>query len=281
MTPKVSVVMPVFNAERHLAESIESVLCQDVSLELLAVDDCSQDRSIEILEQYAEQDTRIRVLRNNTNQKCAHSRNRAILEARGEFIALQDADDVSLPERLARQLDFLEHNPDYIGVGCAMRTIDETGRETNDPYFRGGLSWEEIRATLPVKDCIPNPTLVLRTGIARQYLFSTGEMYYAEDYELRLRLCADGHRLFKLSDQLVFYRVREQSVTRMTYRTMNPRWQVFVAKTWFLRNRLKRRKLGYFEFRVGLYGLMDLIHVILREPFRRFSNRVGNESTPS
>ncbi len=105
-SPVITVLMPMFNAASHLRESVASVLAQSFrDFELLVVGDGSVDETASLLKEFS--DARIRVLRNDENQGLVASLNRGLSEARGEWIARQDADDISHPMRLARQLEFV------------------------------------------------------------------------------------------------------------------------------------------------------------------------------
>ena len=94
----VSVIMPAYNAGAYIAQAIESVLCQKVSLELLVIDDCSADSTAEIVTRYTQQDERVILIRNTRNQGVAESRNIGIRRARGTYLAFLDADDWWQPE---------------------------------------------------------------------------------------------------------------------------------------------------------------------------------------
>ncbi len=127
--PLVSVVMPAYNAERHLAQAIESILKQTLSdLELIIVDDCSTDRTPEIIDSYVAADPRVRGVRNDSNLGPAGSTNRGVAQARGELIAGMDADDISIPSRLKRQVDFLAEHPDVAIVGSYVSHINEANK---------------------------------------------------------------------------------------------------------------------------------------------------------
>ena len=123
--PLLTVLMPVYNAEKFLAESINSILSQTYSdFELLILDDASTDNSLKIIKAYAKEDKRIKVLINNnkTNQKQAKSRNILLKKAtKTEFIAWIDADDISSPHWLQTQIDFLKKNPKIDVVSCHWR----------------------------------------------------------------------------------------------------------------------------------------------------------------
>lgn len=107
----VSIVTPNYKCERFIAKTIESVLAQTyTNLEMIIVDDCSPDNSYNIACEYAAKDSRIKVLKNETNSGAAISRNRAIEVANGEFVAFLDSDDIWLPNKLERQIAFMKEN---------------------------------------------------------------------------------------------------------------------------------------------------------------------------
>lgn len=131
--PALSVFMPVYNAGEYLRPAIESVLSQTFSdFEFLIVDDGSTDHSVDIIQSY--DDPRIRLIRQE-NQGCYPARNRAIAEACGEFLANMDADDISLPERFAKQVAYLRENPEVVLVGTHVLgcDVEDTFRLTQ-PY---------------------------------------------------------------------------------------------------------------------------------------------------
>src|SRR5690625_3066297 len=121
----ISVVMPAFNEERWISESIQSILDQSFrDFELIIVDDGSTDKTFEIASSF--EDPRVKVYRQE-NMGPAAARNKALSLVKGQYIALQDADDRSKPERLEKQYDFLENNLDYIAVGTDADYIDKDG----------------------------------------------------------------------------------------------------------------------------------------------------------
>ncbi len=117
--------MPVYNGEKYLAEAIESIIKQTFSdFEFLIVDDGSQDGSAKIIREYEGRDGRVRLIQLDTNSGQANAQNRGFAEARGEYIALMDCDDVSLPERLRKKVDFLQGNPEIGLVGSCIQSVD-------------------------------------------------------------------------------------------------------------------------------------------------------------
>lgn len=129
MTPKISVLMPVYNGEIYLRESINSVLNQTFTdFEFIIIDDGSTDSTWEILTTYTKQDPRIKLFKNEQNIGLTNSLNKGLNLAKGEYIARQDADDVSLPKRFEKQTELLDNSPETILVSCDIDTIDSEGR---------------------------------------------------------------------------------------------------------------------------------------------------------
>ena len=129
--PLISVCMPVYNAKRYLGEAVESILSQTFrDFEFLIIDDGSTDRSLAILQRYAAQDARIR-LSSEPNAGYVVRLNEMLHQARGDLIARMDADDVALPERFARQVEFLRSHPEVDVVGGAHENIDSKGHLLN------------------------------------------------------------------------------------------------------------------------------------------------------
>src|SRR5437868_2907435 len=118
--------MTVYNSEEYLREAIESILGQTFTdFEFIIIDDGSTDRSADIVNSYS--DTRIRFLSNSSNLGLVASLNEGIERARGEYIARMDCDDVSLPERLAKQVTFMDSRPELAASGTWAKEIDEEG----------------------------------------------------------------------------------------------------------------------------------------------------------
>lgn len=214
--PTVSVLMPVYNAERYLGEAVESILGQTFAdFEFLIVDDGSTDRSRAILERYAAQDPRIR-LTSRPNTGYAAALNELLGLARGELVARMDADDVALPERLARQVDYLRAHPDVVCVGTAVHFIDAAGRFLWDRH--PGMEHEAIQERALAGDCALNhPSVMMRRAALEAVGGYHVEFMPAEDLDLWLRLGEVG-RLTNLSDVLMKYRQHEASFSEQHQR---------------------------------------------------------------
>lgn len=128
MKPKISVLTSAYNAEPYIGESIESILSQTFKdFELIIVDDCSTDKTLKVIQKYAKKDKRIRVIVNKTNQGVGKNRNILKNNAKGIYIAWQDADDISPKNRLLHQYQYLESHPNAWIVGGYLEFFDETG----------------------------------------------------------------------------------------------------------------------------------------------------------
>ncbi len=208
--PAISVCMPVYNAERYVAEAVESILHQTLGdFEFLIVDDGSTDGSRRILEGYAARDPRIRLTsRPNTGYLVAL--NEMLAGARGEFIARMDADDVALPERFERQVSYLRAHPEVLALGSRILLVDPDGApltEMCEEQDHEGID----RAHLEGHVVICHPTVMARAEAMRRVGGYRPEYYTAEDLDLWLRLAEIG-RLANLPEALVKYRQHFQSI---------------------------------------------------------------------
>lgn len=184
--PIVSVVMPVYNGEPYLKKAVESILKQTFNdFEFIIIDDGSTDNSWEILKAYAAQDSRVVLSRNPENIKLIKTLNKGLSLARGEHIARMDADDISLPERLARQVAYLQRHPEVglLGTGYYRLYPDGQRELRQPPSTNTGLRWRLLFGT----------PMCHASVMFRRRLFETGEFNYhpfphVEDYELFSRL---------------------------------------------------------------------------------------------
>lgn len=159
--PPISVIMPVYNAEKFLDESIESILNQTFKdFEFIIIDDGSTDNSLKIIRKYKKKDKRIKVLINKKNQGIAETRNKGLRIAKGKYIVTFDADDISLQKRLQIQYYFLERNQNIFLVGGSAIIIDENGRDFG--VFKKFNNPEKIRKKLLKSNPIINSSVMFR-----------------------------------------------------------------------------------------------------------------------
>jgi glycosyltransferase involved in cell wall biosynthesis len=213
---KLTVLLPVYNGERYLRETIQSILSQTYSdYELLIVDDGSTDSSLEIMRSFA--DPRIRILQNPERLKLSGALNRGMKEARGKFIARMDGDDIALPERLEKQLAFMEQHPE---IGICGTAIEIFGSVKTRPDIYPRTS-REIQA-YALFDCpFCHPTVMLRRDLFFKHgLFYDGSYYPTEDYELWAR-AVELFPTVNLKEVLLRYRVHDNSMTGSDWDAMD------------------------------------------------------------
>jgi hypothetical protein len=219
-TPPVSVVMAVHNGAAHLDEAVSSLRQQTFTdFELIIVNDGSTDATATILQQHAAEDMRLRVL-TGPHQGLIASLNRGCGAARGRYLARMDADDVALPERLARQVAFLDQHPEVGLVGACVEFLD--GDRRSGQFWRVPGSDGEIRAFLARYNAIIHPTVMMRRDC---FLASGGyraAFVAAEDYDLWLRL-SERTKLANLPEILLLYRRHpaQVSMARIVQQTLS------------------------------------------------------------
>jgi len=208
--PRVSVLMSVYNGERYLRGALDSICQQSLrDLESVIVDDGSTDATWSILESYARLDARLVLIQNQRNIGLSRSLNRGLNLARARYVARMDADDVSLPERLRAQADFLDAHPDVGVLGCAVQVIDACGNPQfvrRFPAEHGVLRWR-----LCFQSPIVHPTAMMRRDVLRQVGGYDPHLPVAQDYDLWERLICTT-RLANLPEVLLCFRKHPESV---------------------------------------------------------------------
>lgn len=209
-TPRVSVIMPVYNAGHALRPAVASVLGQTMpDFELIIVDDASTDGSTAFLDEY--EDARIRVVRNDANRGPAVSRNRAIQNARAPYVAIADGDDLSAPMRLAAQVRFLDANSDVDLVAGACERF--TGHGQSLGVSTPLTSHIGITMALRYGSSLTHSSVTMKRDAALSVGGYRTEWDGVEDFEIYTRLALAGSRLSSLSDVVVAYRVAESGLT--------------------------------------------------------------------
>lgn len=221
--PKVSVVVPVYNAEKYIKGMLESILHQTFTdYEIILVDDCSTDGSGKIIGQF--HDDRIKVFSNRQNMGIAHTRNRAIELSSGEYVALMDDDDIAPPERLEKEVQFLEQNTDIAVVAGHCRFIDEEGRIIKNRQWNVFQNPDYIKAYLLTGDAIPNGAAMIRRGfIEENQIRYLDGMCGAEDYRFWVE-CSLYGKIANLDEVMLYWRIghdNESSRHQETERRLN------------------------------------------------------------
>lgn len=209
--PRVSVVMPVYNGARHLRTAVESIRNQTFSdFECIIIDDGSTDNTWDMLHAYASRDQRFRLIRNEQNLGITRSLNKGLQLARGAYIARQDADDVSLPERFARQVQYLDTHPQIGLLGTWFRRIAEDGHilDTRSLPSQPVV----VRWALLFQNCFIHTSVMMRQSILKQVGPYAADRPYAEDYDLWSRMSFETH-IANLPEVLVDKRLSTDRVS--------------------------------------------------------------------
>jgi hypothetical protein len=208
---KCSVLLPVYNAGGVLRDAIQSILAQDEpEFEFLIIEDCSTDASAEIIRSVAEKDARIRPIFHRRNAGLAATLNEGLREARSEFIARMDQDDMALPDRLSTQIRFLRARPQVAVAGSFVYHMGRTPKW--DRLIRLPVEHAEIAGILQKYNCMYHPSVMLRRSAILELGGYRPEFHNAEDYDLWLRASRVYH-LANIPVPLLRYRFSAGGMT--------------------------------------------------------------------
>lgn len=211
---RISILLPVYNGSRFLPESFESILAQSFrDFELLTINDGSTDNSEEIILDYKAKDDRIVYIKNETNIGLQATLDKGLSFAKGDYIARIDSDDIWCDkDKLKKQIDFLEKNPDHALIGTAMETINEDGKVLEKIHFP--QTDETIRQRLLFSSQFAHPSVMMRGRALDEIGFYSQEKKYqnVEDYELWLRI-GTKYKFANLPDICLQYRIHGSSMS--------------------------------------------------------------------
>jgi len=218
--PLVSIIMPLYNCEKFIAEAIESVLSQTYHhWELIVVDDRSTDSSRSIVESYVYKDSRIKLINLDLNTGPTKARNRAIKEAKGRYIAFLDSDDIWLSAKLEEQISFLNKH-DLVLTYSAYETMDENSVYINTRHSLPFISYEDMLKS----NQIGNLTGIYDVDyFGKVYLNDIGH----EDYVLWLKLLKKIHYTKGLTQILARYRIVSDSMSANKFKVLKWQWNIY------------------------------------------------------
>ncbi|HET9747044.1 MAG TPA: glycosyltransferase [Chitinophagaceae bacterium] len=265
--PAVSVILPAFNCGKYIGRAIESVLRQTFpDFELIIVNDGSTDNTEQVIQSYSDQ--RVIYVKNPRNQGLIHSLNRAIELSHSKYIARMDGDDICLPARLAKQKLFLDQNQDIAVVASRIEFINELEEKTGDwKLDKQTITPEQIKRTILKENCIAHPTVMMRAEIIKELKYKPYQKNI-EDYDLWLRILSRGHKIAKIDEPLLLYRVHKNSITGRHLKNANPYFKHLQMKLKFLS---KFGYAGFFSVAVLGSAMIDLARGIfksIKESFR-------------
>lgn len=213
--PLVSVLMPCYNVEKYVVEAVDSILNQTYkNIEIIAINDYSTDRTGLLLEQLAKQDSRIRVINNEENLKLIKTLNKGISLCNGEYIARMDADDISLPTRIEKEVDFLERNKDHDIVSTLFYAFPSENPNKKS-FHHSPLKDSELRAFILFKSGICHPAVMIRKRVFTDLgLKFESEYLHVEDYALWSEAIYKT-KIANIGEPLLLYRVHQQQVSSL------------------------------------------------------------------
>lgn len=255
--PEVSVLMPAYNADKYIADSINSILNQTFkNFELIIIDDGSQDKTWDIIQAFVAKDSRITAFKNSKNSGISFTRNELIRRSSGEFLAWQDADDVSIESRLELQYAFMKANEDVGICGGFLEFFNSTGVISIRKYSAND---NELRNSIFRYSPVSQPVAMLRKSIVLQTNGFDEGLVQAEDLDLSFRI----GRISKFANvQSVLLRYRQSSGS-----ISSSKLKQNIRQTLFVRRRAQ--KLYGYKMKFG-----DVITFFITYIFQFLPNRV-------
>lgn len=241
----VSIITPSYNAEKYLALTIESVLAQTYQdWEMLIVDDCSPDNANQIVEEYAKKDSRIKLIKLDSNSGAASARNKAIALALGRYIAFLDSDDLWFPEKLEIQIDFMQKN-DFAFTYTAYEKVNENGKFFQVVNVPRKISYRKLLKT-NVIGCLTAIYDVKKLG--KVYMPTTTKR---EDFATWLNILKNVECGYGVQEALAKYRVYDTQSSSNKVRMAGETWKLYrnVEKLSFFES-------IYFFLHYAVFGLL-------------------------
>ncbi len=205
--PLISVVLPVYNVEAYVYDAIVSVLNQSIQdFEIIVIDDCSTDNTVSIIESF--KDTRIRIINKDTNKGLIDSLNIGFKEAKGEYIARMDGDDINTPNRFEKQLQILQSNPKISACGCWLQCFGVSHKMIKHKEFH-----HEIQAQLLLSNPMSLGATMLEREAYKNHEFDITKVH-VEDYDFWART-AWSNKMYNIQEVLYHYRTRKTQVSSL------------------------------------------------------------------
>lgn len=275
-TPQISIILPVFNASHFIRATLDSILNQTFQdFELIIINDGSNDDSVSIIESY--NDNRIKLYHNSNNLGIVATLNKAIELCSAPLIARMDADDIMHPERLAKQFEKMCSDHGIAVLASHIQFINEDGDVTGQWNTDIATTTEkEIRAMMPRTNCIAHPSVMIRKEILQQYPYRTVQKN-AEDWDLWLRILGDGHRIVKMDEILLSYRIHSSSIMAEQKKKEPLEVRLMRIRKNFILEQLRKFRVNGFLIPTLLAQFKNLFrHLLSNEfiPFLRATKRI-------
>jgi glycosyltransferase involved in cell wall biosynthesis len=231
--PTISVIVPLYNHERYIAEALDSVLRQSLrSDEIIVVDDGSTDSSARLVQQYADANPVVS-LRRQPNQGAHHAINTGVSQARGDIVAILNSDDAYAPQRLHECVRVLCEHEDVAAVATGLDFMDDAGAAMDNPWYKGARAYyDEVRdlgiALANGNFIMTTSNLVLRRSVVVE-LGGFKALRYAHDLDFLLRLLVAGKHIHLIDRPLLRYRLHAHNTIKEDHRKVRAEWASALA----------------------------------------------------
>lgn len=251
---QISVITPAYNAEKFIHETIESVLAQTYThWEMIIVDDCSRDRTVSIVEQYMKHDDRIKLVQLEENSGSAVARNKAMDHAQGRYLAFLDSDDLWLPEKLEKQLMFMQHEDIAFSFTKYVRILEDGTETSMVSKTPATIGYEGL-----MKQCVIGCLTVMldreKIGELRMVNIRT-----RQDYAFWLKITRNGYLAYGIPEVLAQYRLVQDSISSNKVQAAKRNWYVYrqieqqnlLKSLWYFSNYAIRSVLDLMKFKLS------------------------------
>lgn len=218
----ISIIMAAYNAEKTIVQAIDSVLHQTYrSFELIVIDDCSNDSTVELVENIADKDSRIRLILNKKNVGVSCTRKRGLEEAKGKWIAILDSDDAWMPEKLEKQIELQKRmNADLLYTGSAF--VDSDGQRINW-YLK--VPTEVSYHQLLKQNVLSNSSALVRKELYVKHYVIGDQMH--EDFAIWLSIMKEGRKAYGIDEPLLIYRIAKSSKSGNKIKAAKMNWNTY------------------------------------------------------
>lgn len=224
MQDKVSIITPSWNSEKYIEKTIESVQNQTYSnWEMIIVDDCSTDKTVEIVEEISKIDSRIKLLRQSTNAGAAKARNRSLSESSGRYVAYLDADDIWKPTKLEKQIDFMKAQ--NCGFSCASyEVIDDEGNALNkEVHMLPSVDYVGFLTN----NLLQTVGIMVDTSIIDKKYLVMPDIRRRQDAATWLQVLKAGYKCYGIDEVLAEYRRAENSLSSNKVKAVKGVWSLY------------------------------------------------------
>ena len=269
--PKISVVVSIYNGSHFLEESFCSILNQTFpDFEIIAIDDCSTDNSLEILNRFKSEDNRIRIHQNQENLGLTKSLNLGLELSQGQYIARMDADDICLPKRFEKQFQTMQGNPDLGVCGSWINTFGSEIKQISYPS-----NHEDMLIELLTRSPFAHPSVMMRKSVLSSLKLRYNEDFKtAQDSELWVRLSRIT-KLVNIPEVLLNYRIHDKSISlsKKLEQSEDAYKTRYMQYEYLLKRDLTNLEKDYIKARYNCRGKLNFIRDFFEELYQANLNK--------